>query len=73
MRFPQATYFAILGFVIGSIPTIFGKISAAQAYRGGWELVIGILVGVIGVLISFVFSSETLKERLFKKKEHKEV
>ena len=73
MRFPQATYFAILGFVIGSIPTIFGKISAAQAYRGGWELVIGILVGVIGGLISFVFSSETLKERLFKKKEHKEV
>lgn len=73
VRFPQATYFAILGFVIGSIPTIFEKIGAAQAYRGGWELVIGILVGVIGILISFVFSSETLKERLFKKKEHKEV
>jgi len=63
-RFPRATYWAIFGFVIGSIPSIFQKIGTASAYRGGWELAIGILVLLAGVAVSFVFASEKLKEKL---------
>lgn len=63
-RFPWATYWAIFGFVIGSIPSIFQKIGGADAYRGGWELIIGILVLLIGITISFVFASDKLKEKL---------
>ena len=63
-RFPRATYWAIFGFVIGSIPSIFQKIGDAHAYRGGWELIIGILVLLAGITISFVFASDKLKEKL---------
>lgn len=67
-RFPQATYWAIFGFVIGSIPSIFQKIGAAGGYNAGPELIVGIVVFVLGAAVSFAFASEKLKEKLAARK-----
>lgn len=66
-KFPGATYFAILGFVIGSVPAIFDKIRLENAFTGGLQLVIGIIVLLLGGFISYVFSDEALKEKLLKR------
>lgn len=60
-KFPQATYFAILGFVIGSIPVMFGKIIASGSMRTGAVLAVAIVVLVIGVGITLMFDSEKFK------------
>lgn len=63
-RYPQATYFSIFGFMLGSIPAILDKIRIENAFVGGFPLVIGILALVIGGVISFLFSNEKFKEKL---------
>ena len=63
-RFPQASYFGILGFMVGSIPAIYQKIAAADAFVGGWSLVIGILVFLLGGTIAYLFSSESFQEKM---------
>lgn len=72
-RYPQATYFSILGFMIGSIPAIVDKIAGEKAFVGGTPLIIGIVVLLIGAVISFAFSSENLKEKIIaRRKSHDE-
>lgn len=66
-RYPQATYFAILGFMLGSIPAIVDKIQIRGAFVGGTPLVIGIIVFIGGAVISALFSNEKLKEKLTRK------
>lgn len=60
-KFPQATYFAILGFMLGSMPAIVDKIQAENAFVGGWQVVIAILVLIIGMAVSYLFSDEKFK------------
>lgn len=60
-KFPQATYFAILGFMLGSMPAIVDKIQAENAFVGGWQIVIAILVLIIGMAVSYLFSDEKFK------------
>ncbi len=57
-KFPNATYFAILGFMVGSIPTILFKIRAENAYVGGLDLVIATIVFILGIGISYWFSKK---------------
>lgn len=52
-RFPNHSFFAIMGFVLGSIPLLLCKIGQAGAYRGGWSMVISIVVLVGGVALSY--------------------
>lgn len=66
-RYPQATYFAILGFVFGSIPAIIQKIQSEKAFLLGWPLVIGIIVFIIGLVISYLFSDEKFKSYIISK------
>lgn len=67
-KFPQATYFAILGFMIGSIPAIIENTLQRDALVGGISLVIGIAVFLIGGAVSYIFSDETLKDRIAQRK-----
>lgn len=60
-KFPQATYFAILGFMLGSMPAIVDKIQAENAFVGGWQVVIAILVLILGMAVSYLFSDEKFK------------
>lgn len=59
-RYPQATYFAIFGFMLGSIPAILNKINGENAYTGGWELVTAIIVLAFGFAISYLFSRKDI-------------
>lgn len=67
-RYPQATYFAILGFMLGSIPAIVDKITSEKAFLGGGSLVIAIIVFAVGFAVSYLFSSDKFKEKLTKRK-----
>lgn len=67
-RYPQATYFSILGFMIGSIPAIVDKIAGENAFIGGMPLVIGVVVLIVGAAISYAFSNENLKEKIIAKR-----
>jgi len=67
-RFPYVTYFAILGFMLGSFPAIFEKIRAANAFAGGWELAAGVFACILGAAVAFVFSNERIKAKLEGKK-----
>ncbi len=66
-RYPQATYFAILGFMFGSIPAIVQKIQSESAFTGGWSLLIGIAFLVLGIMISYLFANEKFKEFVISK------
>lgn len=65
-KFPQMTYFAILGFVIGSVPVLFHKIVTGGFFKTGSTLVISVAVLIVGVLIVLMFDSEKFKN-LFQK------
>lgn len=52
-RFPSHSFFAIMGFVLGSIPVLLCKIGEAGAYRGGWTLVSSILTLLGGMALSY--------------------
>lgn len=66
-RYPQATYFAILGFVFGSIPVILGKIIEENAFQMGLAMILSVLMLIVGLIISYAFSSEKFKQYLIKK------
>ena len=55
-KYPNATYFAILGFMVGSIPTILAKIGVEDAYIGGIGFIISLVVLGLGAFISYWFS-----------------
>ena len=63
-RYPQATYFSILGLVLGSGPVLFGKIITTGNFRLGMPLAVSILVLIIGIAIVLVFDSRWLREKL---------
>ncbi len=60
-KFPSETYFAILGFMLGSIPTIFIAIGDQAAYRFNWELAVALVAMVLGYFISYGFSGRSDK------------
>lgn len=67
-RFPQASYIAILGFMLGSLPAIFEKIRTADAFVGGLSLAVGIIVFLLGALIAYLFANEKFKKLLTSRK-----
>lgn len=72
-RYPQAAYFAILGFMFGSIPAIFSKIGSEGAYLNGSPIVIGIIVAIIGFAISYLFTNERFKKLIMNKNKSKKI
>ena len=57
-KFPRGTYFAILGFIVGSIPAVYvstmGKYSNLSGlYSSPWYWVVAVIFLPIGFLISF--------------------
>ena len=52
-RFPNHSFFAIMGFVLGSIPVLLCKIGQADAYRGGLTLAVSVLVLIGGAALSY--------------------
>ncbi|MGN0814322.1 MAG: DUF368 domain-containing protein [Candidatus Coproplasma sp.] len=55
-KFPRATYWAIAGFVVGSIPAIMIVFDYSSAPLGGWQIGIGCALAVIGAVGSFLFT-----------------
>lgn len=72
-RYPQMTYFAILGFMLGSIPAILDKISSENAFIGGAPAIIAGAVAILGIAVSYLFTNEKFKRALTKGREEKEV
>lgn len=66
-RYPQATYFSILGFMLGSVPAIVDKIREANAFVGGWSVAAAIVVLIFGTLLSYLFSDEKFKNGLIQR------
>lgn len=71
-RYPQATYFAILGFVVGSVPVLFQKIVLTDNLRGGITLVISIVALILGAAVALVFDSPKFKKFFEDKNQKKE-
>ncbi len=52
-RFPQHSYFAIMGFLLGSIPVLLCKIGQAGQYRGGITILIAAAALIFGAALSY--------------------
>ncbi len=52
-KFPNHSFFGIMGFVIGSIPVLLCKIGQAGAYRGGWTIIMSVIVLFCGAALSY--------------------
>lgn len=59
-RFPQFTYFAILGLVAGSTIPIFMKSGFTLSVAEGW---VALLMLAVGVLVSLFFTSERMQSK----------
>lgn len=55
-RFPRATYWAIVGFVVGSIPAIMIVFDYSTAPLDGWQIAIGCVLAVLGAVATFLFT-----------------
>lgn len=66
-RFPQETYLAILGFVVGSVPVLVDKIITTNSFQGGITLVGAVMALLFGVALTLLFESKKFKERFVKK------
>ncbi|MEG0895336.1 MAG: DUF368 domain-containing protein [Oscillospiraceae bacterium] len=64
-KYPQATYFSILGFMIGSIPAIIQNVALKDAFIGGTAIIYSALFCILGLAISLIFSVDSLKNRIF--------
>lgn len=60
-RYPQATYFSILGFMVGCIPSMLQKIIQSNHSIDIITIIVGIIVTIIGVLISYSFNNKKIK------------
>lgn len=66
-KFPQATFFAIMGLMIGSLLSVYNNSGFVFNVQG----IIAIFTFIAGFLISFAFGSEKLKEKFSKNKKTK--
>lgn len=52
-KYSSQTYFAILGFVVGSVPVIINNVYLANAFKGGIYILWSILIIIFGTLLSY--------------------
>lgn len=57
---PQATFWTILGLILGSLFTLFKN----AGFQVAWEGFVAVLLLLLGTLIALAFSSERLKKRV---------
>lgn len=62
-HFPQATFWTILGLIMGSLFALFKD----AGFLFNWEGLVAVLLLLLGTLIALAFSSERLKNRLSNK------
>lgn len=55
-RFPRATYWAIVGFVVGSIPAIMIVFDYASSPLDGLQIGLGCALAVLGAVAAFLFT-----------------
>lgn len=59
-KYPRGTYYAILGFIVGSVPAVFVSTIREAApelstlYSSPWYWVVAVLLLIIGVVLSFL-------------------
>lgn len=63
-RFPQATFFAIMGLMIGSLLSIYNN----SGFEFNIQGIIAIITLIIGFFVSFVFGSKKIKSKFIKNK-----
>jgi len=61
-KFPRATYWAITGFVIGSIPAIFIAFDYSTAPLDAWQFIIGGALLIAGTVATYLFTSYAEKK-----------
>lgn len=63
-KFSHATYFGILGLIVGSIPVLFWQIYVADLFIFNWQFIIGFIVLLFGYFISYFSSNFKFKDKL---------
>ncbi len=63
-KFPQATFFAIMGLMIGSLLSVYKNSGFELNIQG----IIAIFTFIIGFLVSLIFGSEKIKSKFIKEK-----
>lgn len=62
-KYPNQTFLAILGLVVGSIFPVFNNSGFTFSGQG----IVAIIALIIGAILTFIFSSEQFKEKISKK------
>lgn len=62
-KFPQATFFAIMGLMIGSLLSVYNN----SGFEFNIQGIIAIFTLILGFAVSFVFGSEKIKAKFAKK------
>lgn len=68
-KFPQTTFFAIIGLMTGSLLSVYNNSGFAFNIQG----IIAIAAFIVGFLVSFAFGSEKLKAKFSKKEQKQEL
>lgn len=78
-KFPQATFFGIIGLMIGSLLSLYnnsgmGSLISGQSESAGGiavQITAAVIVFALGFAVSALFGSEKFKEKISKKKDKK--
>jgi len=62
-KFPRGTYWAIIGFVVGSFPALFITFDYANANLSGVQIAVGIILCAIGAAAVCLFTAFTAKRK----------
>ncbi len=62
-KFPQMTFAAILGLMLGSLLSIYRN----SGFRFDWQGMIAVMALLLGFAVAFIFGNEKRKEKLTKK------
>lgn len=68
VKHETSTYFAILGFVFGSIPVLLNNIILEGEFTFGIKFIIAIIVMIIGIAITILFDNPKLKQHFENRK-----
>lgn len=61
VKYSSQAYFAILGFVLGSIPVIINNIYLLDAFKGGIYILLSVIIIVFGTCLSYFSTRSKIK------------
>lgn len=61
-KFPRSTYFAILGFITGSIVAVYAPFAKSAAAMGAWGWIVSLALLMLGIALSLALLSAVRKK-----------